>query len=209
MVIRMGVEREEFKMSKKMMDQTNLEQAVKMILKEIDPEPERSGLAETPKRVAKAYAELFQGSLFTNSQIAQMFNKEFELTCEDLVIEEVEGCFSHCEHHLALMYDMHITIAYIPVENKVIGLSKLVRIADMVCRRPQIQERIGTDICDILKEIGMKDIMVAISARHACVSARGAKKRSLTHTNCLRGRFKYDSALKSEVMSTIRKQRKR
>ena len=186
-----------------MLDEKVIAKAIGMILNEIDSNPERKGLEETPKRVAKAYAEMFQGSLFTNEQIAKMFDKEFDLTCEDLVIEEIDGCFSHCEHHLALIYDMHITIAYVPVDNKVIGLSKLVRIADMVCRRPQIQERIGTDICDVLNIIGMKDIMVAISARHACVSARGAKKNSLTHTNCLRGRFKYDNALKTEVMSTI------
>lgn len=185
-----------------MLNQEVLEKATKMILNEIDADPERSGLAETPTRVAKAYQEMFEGSAYSNKEIAQMFDKEFDLTCEDLVIEEIEGCFSHCEHHLALIYDMTIVVAYIPVENRVIGLSKLVRIADMVCKRPQIQERIGTDICDVLKEVGMKDIMVAISARHACVGARGAKKNSLTHTNCLRGRFKYDSALKAEVLST-------
>ena len=100
---------------------------------------------------------------------------------------------------------MDIAIAYVPADNKVIGLSKLARIADMVCRRPQIQERIGSDICDILKEMGMKDVMVRISARHACMSARGVRKPARTHTNCLRGRFKYDTALKAEVLSTIGK----
>ena len=104
--------------------------------------------------------------------------------------------FSYCEHHMALMYDMKATVAYIP-QGKVIGLSKIARIADMVGRRLQLQEKIGKDIADIMTEItGSQDVAVLLEAKHSCVSARGIKKTDTkTFTAELRGKFKTDATL--------------
>ena len=132
------------------------------------------------------YLELFEGMNYTNDEIAVMFDKTFSedrLTdSKNLVIVKDIDIFSHCEHHLALMYDMTVDIAYIP-NGVVIGLSKLARIADMVAKRLQLQERIGEDILYIVKKItNSNDILVRIEGCHSCVTARGIKKRSKTVT---------------------------
>lgn len=114
---------------------------------------------------------------------------------EVVVIKDID-IFSYCEHHLALMYDMKVTVAYIPC-GKVIGLSKIARIADMAARRLQLQERIGTDIAEIISLVtNSKDIAVIIEGKHSCMSSRGIKKvNSTTVTSTLTGRFKTDSKL--------------
>ena len=106
-----------------------------------------------------------------------------------VMVKDIE-IFSYCEHHLALMYDMKVTVAYIP-HGRVIGLSKIARIADMVGKRLQLQERIGTDIAEILQEIlGSEDVAVIIEGTHSCMSARGIKKAAATtKTYTLRGAF--------------------
>ena len=115
-----------------------------------------------------------------------MFNKSFEedyvTDSKNLVVVKDIDIFSHCEHHLALMYDMTVDIAYIP-NGRVLGLSKLARIADMVAKRLQLQERIGNDMLYIIKKItNSSDIYVRITGSHSCVTARGIKKRSKTVT---------------------------
>lgn len=112
-----------------------------------------------------------------------------------VVMKDID-LFSYCEHHMALMYDMKATVAYIP-QGKVIGLSKIARIADMVGRRLQLQEKIGKDIADIMTEItGSQDVAVLLEAKHSCVSARGIKKTDTkTFTAELRGKFKTDATL--------------
>lgn len=174
------------------------------LIKEIDPQPERDGLKETPARMAKYFLELFQGALYTNAEVAEMFDKQFEIGGDDLVVIKDIVAFSHCEHHCALM-KLNINIAYIPVKGRVLGLSKFGRIAKMVCKRLQVQERIGMDICEVLEYLGISDIMVIIDGEHACVQARGTGDfNSSTRTNCLRGRFIYDTPLKNEVLNSIK-----
>lgn len=175
-------------------DTNKIEFHIGEILKAIGEDPNREGLIETPKRVAKMYEEVFQGIKYTNREIADMFNKTFE---EDLTynkndmvtVKDIE-IFSFCEHHMALMYNMKVSISYFP-KDKVIGISKLARIADMVGKRLQLQERIGSDIAEIIEMItGSKDIEVIIEGNHSCMSARGIKKTNAkTVTKTLRGRF--------------------
>ena len=181
-----------------------IEGAVRELLIALGDDPDREGLKETPKRVAKMYKDVFEGMTYTNEEIARKFDKCFTEASDDLVLIKDIDCFSYCEHHMALMYDMKVSVAYIP-KGKVIGLSKVARIADMVCKRLQLQERIGADIADILRMIlGVEDIAVCIEAKHSCMTARGIRKvNTSTRTNTLRGRFKTDSALRAEVLSML------
>ena len=180
---------------------------VRGILEALGDDPDREGLKETPDRVARMYEEVFEGMNYTNHEIAQMFNKtftdrmEFGSASRDMVIVRDIDIFSYCEHHLALMYDMKVTVAYIPKE-KVIGLSKIARIADMVAKRLQLQERIGTDIADIMQEIlESEDVAVLIKGEHSCMTARGIKKAgTVTRTATFRGAFETDSNLRQEAL---------
>ncbi len=187
-------------------DTAAIEEHIRGILKALGDNPEREGLIDTPKRVAKMYEEMFEGMNYTNDEIAQMFDKTFEedLSYEDnrhnmVLVKDIE-IFSHCEHHMALMYDMKVTIAYVPVD-KVIGLSKIARIADMVAKRLQLQERIGSDIAEIMKKItGSEDVAVLIEGCHGCMSARGIKKSNAkTYTSTLCGRFQTDPSLQMRL----------
>ena len=137
----------------------------------------------------------------SNEEIAQMFDKTFSEDEEggtdrygDMVVVKDIDIFSYCEHHLALMYDMKVTVAYVP-NGKVIGLSKIARIADMVAKRLQLQERIGTDIADIITQVtGSEDVAVYIEGCHSCMTARGIRKTNTkTYTQTLRGRFQNES----------------
>ena len=184
-----------------MIDTKAIEAHIRGILIALGDDPDREGLADTPKRVARMYEEVFAGMNYTNHEIAEMFDKTFEDgmdgtgTGSVVVMKDID-LFSWCEHHMALMYDMKATVAYVP-NGKVIGLSKIARICDMVGRRLQLQERIGRDIADIVGEItGSPDVAVCIEGYHSCVSARGIKKQNArTFTAELRGRFKTDPSL--------------
>lgn len=189
-------------------DQNAIKEHVKGILLALGDDPEREGLRETPERVAKMYAEVFEGMNYTNDEIAQMFAKSFEVpekSNQDMVVVKDIEVFSYCEHHLALMYDMKVTVAYIPRE-RVIGLSKIARIADMVAKRLQLQERIGTDIADVIcKATGSDDVAVYIEGNHSCMTARGIKKPAAkTVTTTFRGRFETDIALQNKLILLIK-----
>lgn len=183
-----------------MIDTKKIEKHIYGIIEALGDDPQREGLKDTPKRVAKMYEEVFLGMNYTNEQIAQMFNKTFlddlDFSNQEVVVVKDIDIFSYCEHHLALMYDMKVTVAYIP-NGKVIGLSKIARIADMAARRLQLQERIGSDIVEIIELVtNSKDIAVIIEGKHSCMSARGIKKaNSKTITSTLTGRFKTDNKL--------------
>ena len=183
-----------------MIDTDKIEMHIKGILEALGDNPEREGLKETPQRVAKMYEEVFAGMNYSNQEIAEMFNKTFEddldFDYQEVVVVKDIDIFSYCEHHLALMYDMKVTVAYIP-QGKVIGLSKIARIADMVARRLQLQERIGSDIAEIIELVtGSSDVAVIIEGKHSCMSSRGIKKvNSSTITSTLNGRFKTDNSL--------------
>ena len=186
----------------KKIDAAAIEEHIRGILVALGDNPEREGLKDTPTRVAKMYEEVFEGMLYTNEQIAEMFGVTFDedlnngQSAGDMVVVRDIEVFSYCEHHLALMYDMKITVAYIP-NGKVIGLSKIARIAEMVAKRLQLQERIGKDIADIMQMVtGSEDVAVLIDAKHSCMTARGIKNTvASTYTTTLRGRFKTDQIL--------------
>ena len=174
---------------------------IRGLLEALGDDPDREGLKETPQRVARMYEEVFEGMKYTNEEIAQMFDKTFSEDEEggtdrygDMVVVKHIDIFSYCEHHLALMYDMKVTVAYVP-NGKVIGLSKIARIADMVAKRLQLQERIGTDIADIITQVtGSEDVAVYIEGCHSCMTARGIRKTNTkTYTQTLRGRFQNES----------------
>lgn len=189
----------------KQIDTKAIQEAVMTILVALGDDPNREGLKDTPKRVAKMYSEVFEGMCYTNEEIANKFNKCFEEGATgDLVTIADIPIFSYCEHHLALMYNMKVHVGYLP-KGKVIGLSKVARIADMVGKRLQLQERIGADIAEVLEMVlGTDDIIVVIEGEHSCMTARGVKKPGTkTRTATLRGVFKSDSDLRSEFYNLI------
>lgn len=183
-------------------DREAIKEHIRGIIVALGDNPDREGLKDTPRRVAHMYEEVFEGMNYSNHEISKMFDKTFEDNLDfvqgnqDLVIVRDIDAFSYCEHHLALMYDMKISVAYVP-NGKVIGLSKIARIVDMVSKRLQLQERIGSDIAEIMQEItGSEDIAVLIEGYHSCMSIRGIKKVSAkTQTSTLRGRFQTDVTL--------------
>ena len=133
-----------------------------------------------------------------------MFDKTFEDDLDtqnsDMVLVKDIEVFSYCEHHMALMYDMKVSVAYIP-KGKVIGLSKIARIADMAAKRLQLQERIGSDIAQIMQYVtGSEDIAVLIEACHSCMTARGIKKSNAkTVSVTFRGNFEKDEGLQRKL----------
>ena len=190
-------------MEQRKIDKDAIEYHIREILKALGDDPEREGLKDTPSRVARMYEEVFEGMNYTNDEIAEMFNKTFEeygsedegvSRIGDMVVVKDIDIFSYCEHHMALMYDMKVTVAYVP-NGKVIGLSKIARVADMVSKRLQLQERIGSDIADVITKItGSQDVAVYIEGCHSCMTARGIKKnQAKTYTQTLRGKFQNES----------------
>lgn len=184
-----------------------IENAVKDILTALGDDPNREGLQETPKRVAKMYDEVFEGMHYSNEEIATMFDKCFtEPEAKDMVVVKNIDAFSYCEHHLALMYNMKISVAYIP-DGRVIGLSKIARIVDMVTKRLQLQERIASDIADILQMIlKTHDVMVVVEGEHSCMTARGIKKPgTVTDSAVVRGLFKESATTRMEAYKLMGK----
>ena len=186
-------------------DKDAIREHVRGILIALGDDPDREGLKETPDRVARLYEEVFAGINYTNDEIAEMYGKTFKEEdtrhTEDMVFVKDIEVFSYCEHHMALMYDMKVSIAYLP-KDKLIGLSKLARIADMVARRLQLQERIGTDIAYIVSKVtGSEDVAVLIEANHSCMTARGIKKPGTkTFTTTFRGKFENDITLQNKLL---------
>ena len=187
-------------------DKEAIREHIRGILIALGDDPDREGLKETPDRVARMYEEVFEGMNYTNHEIAQMFNKSFQDDLavgperKDIVLVRDIPIFSYCEHHIALMYDMKVSVAYIP-NGRVLGLSKIARICDMAAKRLQLQERIGSDVAEIMTEAsGSSDVAVIIHGTHSCMSARGIKKDTAsTVTTTLRGRFETDAALQNQL----------
>lgn len=187
-------------------DKDAIREHIRGILVALGDDPDREGLKETPDRVARMYEEVFEGMNYTNHEIAEMFNKSFQDDLDvspdkkDIVLVKDIPIFSYCEHHIALMYDMHISVAYIP-HKKILGLSKIARICDMASKRLQLQERIGSDVASIMCEAAdTGDVAVIIRGTHSCMSARGIKKESAsTVTTTFRGRFESDTALQNRL----------
>jgi GTP cyclohydrolase I len=182
--------------------------AVKMLLESFGEDTEREGLIETPRRVAGYWEELLEGNNYTNQEIANMYSKKFIVKDDTLVVKEVKNIYSHCEHHLALMFNMKVVVAYIPKKVKggyeVIGLSKIPRIVEMCSKRLQLQEKLASDIAECISlATGSKDVYVNIIGDHACVSARGSKSDGFTDVTYLSGRFKTNSDLRNEVEAKV------
>lgn len=191
-----------------MFDEQKMITAVKLMLEAMGENVDREGLIETPRRVAGYWKELLEGQQYTNEQIAKMFGKQFIVKGNPLVVKQVKNVFSHCEHHLALMYNMTVSVAYLPCKvddgYKVIGLSKIPRIVDMCCKRLQLQEKLADDIAECISlATESKDVYVNIIADHACVSARGAKSDGITDVTSLHGEFLQNSKLRAEVEAKI------
>ena len=190
------------------MNQEKMQKAVRDFLVAVGEDPDREGLKETPRRVCGYWAELLQGMQYSNEQIAKMYGKVFYTKSDPLVIKHVQNVYSHCEHHLALMYNMSVTVAYLPQKTdkgfKVIGLSKIPRIVEMCAKRLQLQEKLAEDIAEcIMLATGSNDVYVYIVADHACVSARGAKSDGKTSVTHLEGAFISNSTLRAEVERKI------
>lgn len=182
-----------------------IEEATRLLLEGLGDDPHREGLLETPKRVAKFYAETLEGMNYSNEDLIKMFDKQFTIpTSDNMVVVSDIPIFSFCEHHLALMFNMKAHIAYIP-KDKVIGLSKIARIADMVAKRLQLQERICEDISYVMQQIlKTSNVAVVIEGEHGCVAARGIKKiGSITHTEVMSGEFKTNAALAERLYNLI------
>ncbi|MBR1773143.1 MAG: GTP cyclohydrolase I FolE [Eubacterium sp.] len=186
-------------------DQEKIREHIRGILEAIGEDPDREGLRETPDRVARMYSEIFEGIQYSNDEIAEMFNKTFDAPINNdmVVVKDIE-IFSYCEHHMALMYDMKVSVAYIP-RDRVIGLSKIARIADMVGKRLQLQEKIGTDIAYIMEKATLSpDVAVIITGKHSCMTARGIKNTpAVTLTTTFRGAFADDMDLQERVLRLI------
>ncbi|MDE5764544.1 MAG: GTP cyclohydrolase I [Ruminococcus sp.] len=183
------------------MDREAIEFHIRGLLEAIGENPDREGLIETPKRVAGMLEEVLEGTAYTNHEIAQMFGKTF--SAEDTGVQEAVvmkdiTVFSYCEHHLALMYDMTVNVAYIP-HGRVLGLSKIARICDMAAKRLQLQERLGRDIAEIISEAsGSEDVGVKIVGSHSCMTARGIRNPSArTETKTFIGAFRNNRDLQN------------
>ena len=179
---------------------------IRQLITELGDDPDREGLIETPDRVARMYDEVFEGMRYSNDEIAEMFNKCFEdVESRDLVLVKDIEVFSYCEHHMALMYNMKCHVAYIP-NGRVIGHSKIARICDMVAKRLQLQERICSDIAEIMQKVcGTEDVIVIVEGEHSCMTARGIKSRgAATRTSAIRGLFDSDHELRREVYDLLK-----
>lgn len=184
-----------------MVDQEKIKKAVTMIIEAIGEDPNREGLLETPDRIARMYDEIFSGLHETPEK---HLSKVFKVDNDDLVIEKDIQFYSMCEHHF-LPFFGKAHIAYIP-EGQVVGLSKLARTVEVFTKRPQLQERITSQIADSLMEhLKCKGLMVVLEAEHLCMSMRGVKKwGTKTMTVVTRGVFENNIALKQDVLNMIK-----
>ena len=185
------------------MDKERIQNAVREILIAVGEDPDREGLLETPKRVANMYEEIFAGLTEDPKQHIKLFNEQSN---DEMVIVKDIPFYSMCEHHL-LPFFGKAHIGYIPSDNKIIGLSKLARIVDNFAKKPQVQERLTSDIADFLNDnLQPKGVAVIMEAEHMCMTMRGARAAgSKTQTSALRGIMRTDAKTRAEVLSLIKK----
>ena len=186
-----------------------VEKAIIKLLEAMGQDVERPGLKETPRRVAGYWEELLEGEKYTNKEIAEKYNKSFDVGYSNLVVKEVENIFSHCEHHLALMYNGTAYIAYIPVQNedktyKVLGLSKIDRITHLCAKRLQLQEKLAADIAECISmATGSDMVYVQLVMNHGCVSARGPKSQGKTDVTFMSDALKENIKARQEIETKI------
>lgn len=182
-------------------DLERIQRAVREILFAVGEDPDREGLQETPARVARMYAEMFQGLY---SDPAEQLQKVFTEQYDEVVLVKDITFNSMCEHHL-LPFIGKAHVAYLP-SGKVVGLSKLARVVECVSRRPQLQERMTNEIADlVMSELGARGVTVVVEASHSCMTIRGVRKaESMCVTSAVRGLCKENLSTRSEVMSLIK-----
>jgi GTP cyclohydrolase I len=183
-------------------DVDRIERAVREILEAIGEDPDRDGLVRTPRRIAKMYEEIFAGM---REDPSHHLTVTFEAEHDEMVMVRDIPLHSMCEHHL-VPFAGRAHVAYIPGDDgRITGLSKIARLVDGFAKRPQVQERLTTQIADALVEVlNPSGVLVMIEAEHFCMSMRGVKKPgSLTITSAVRGLFKSNAATRSEAMSLI------
>lgn len=182
-------------------DQPRIEAAVRQILEAVGEDPDREGLRDTPARVAKAYAEFFAG---LQQDPSDVLGTTFDISHEELVLVKDISFYSTCEHHLVPFHGT-VHIGYIPSkEGRVTGLSKLARLVEIYARRPQVQERLTTQIVEaLMMHLHPRGAIVVIEAEHLCMSMRGVRKPGAkTVTSAVRGQLR-DSSTRAEAMSLI------
>ena len=183
-------------------DQPRIAAAVREILAAIGEDPDRDGLRETPARVARMYAEIFAGIGVDPSQV---LTKVFEADHDEMVLVRDISLASTCEHHLVPWFG-HAHVGYIPNESgDITGLSKLARLVEIYARRPQVQERLTTQVADALEAcLQPRGVIVIVEAEHLCMSFRGVRKAGAkTVTSAVRGQFRDSPATRAEAMSLI------
>lgn len=184
-----------------MIDKRKIETAVKMILEGIGEDPDREGLIDTPKRVARMYEEIFGGlHRDPREDLSIFFNEEHE----EMVIVKDIPVYSMCEHHL-LPFFGKAHVVYIPKNGRITGISKLARVVDSFSKRPQLQERLTSQVADTLMEtLDPLGVLVVIEANHMCMTMRGVRKPgSVTVTSAVRGIFRKNKATRAEAISLV------
>ncbi|HMF11057.1 MAG TPA: GTP cyclohydrolase I FolE [Gemmataceae bacterium] len=181
-------------------DRARIEAAVREILAAVGEDPNREGLRDTPARVARMYAELFTG---LHEDPRQLLAKTFTQKYDEMVLVKDIGFASVCEHHL-LPFTGKAHVAYLP-NGKIVGLSKLARVVEVLARRPQVQERMTTELADLLMdELDARGVGVVLEASHTCMTVRGIRKAdSICTTSAMRGGFKDNQLTRSELMALI------
>ena len=182
-------------------DAPRVEAAVRELLLAVGEDPDRDGLKETPARVARAYAEMFAG---LRQEPREVLTTTFELEHDELVLVRDIEVFSVCEHHL-VPFHVVAHVGYIPsADGRVAGLSKIARLVDLYARRPQLQERMTTQVADAMtKVVGARGVIVVVDCEHLCMSMRGVRKvGSRTVTSAVRGQLR-NPATRAEAMSLI------
>ncbi len=182
-------------------DRDKVKKGVRLLLEGIGRDPDEAGLAETPNRVADAYAGLFAGMRQNAEEIIKVFHEE---GYDEIVLVRHIPFYSMCEHHL-LPFHGHAHVAYLPRAGRITGLSKLARMVDLHARRLQVQERMTADIArDLTRTLNPKGVMVVVEAEHLCMTMRGVKKPgSLTVTSVVTGIFRENPATRAEAMTLI------
>ncbi len=185
-----------------MVDKPTIEEAVRQILKAIGEQVDREGVRDTPRRVAEMYEEIFSG---LDKDPREELNVVFEENHDEMIMIKDIALISHCEHHL-VPFVGKAHVAYIPnKQGQITGLSKLARLVDTLSKRPQVQERLTTQIADVIEEVlEPRGVLVVIEAEHFCMSMRGVRKPgSLTVTSAVRGLFRKNDATRAEAMGLI------
>lgn len=183
------------------MDTKKIETAMRMILEAIGENPDREGLKDTPKRVARMYEEIFHGlERDPREDLQVLFTEDHD----EMVLVKDIPFYSMCEHHF-LPFFGKAHVAYIPAKGKITGLSKLARVVEGYAKRPQLQERLTSQIADAVMEcLQPRGVLVVVEAEHMCMTMRGVKKPgSYTTTSAVRGIFKTNNATRAEAFSLI------